>query len=94
MLDASDDFAGVLPNPSERLTRDNEALECVEYFCGAFSGWTQVFDALPSLGLPCNVKLALGISGFLHECIPAKPNPRWWLWKWLQVCQIMPTIAM
>ena len=62
LLDSSTDFAGILPNPLERTTRDASTLGCVEYFCGAFSGWSQVFDALPSHEVPCHVKLALDLS--------------------------------
>ena len=65
-LDVSQDFAGVLCHPNDRVPEQGEDLQCMELFCGAFSGWSQVFNACQKLGYTCEVRLAADIS---PECV-------------------------
>ena len=67
-LDVSRDFSGLVCKSSDRTPMDRDALQCMELFCGAFSGWSQVFDACQKLGYTCDMRLAADIS---PECIVA-----------------------
>ena len=67
-LDVSRDFSGVVCKSSDRTPMDRDALQCMELFCGAFSGWSQVLDACQNLGYTCDMRLAADIS---PECIVA-----------------------
>ena len=89
MLDATGDFAGVVPHAAERRQEADDGFSCVELFSGAFSGWSQIVDRLPEIGIPCHMKLALDLSDDCATChsksfdIPASAKMGPWYFEWL-----------
>ena len=66
LLDATQDFAGVLPHPRCRIQSPNPLLTAVELFSGGFAGWGQVLDELTHVGFPCETKVSLDLD---YKCI-------------------------
>ena len=87
-LDASADFSGVVPRADLRIQDADGSWKCAEFFCGAFSGWSQVIDRLPEVGIPCNMKLALDLSDDCITCyarsfnIPMSAKLGPWYFDW------------
>ena len=68
VLDTTGDFAGVMLLPDERMSQNDTTLQCIELFCGGFSGWTQVVHAISERGHLANVRIASDIE---PQCVDA-----------------------